>query len=128
MMPVTLTYDPETYHIVVHLTGKLTTEDYEKYLPEIEKLIREHGKLSILVIMNDFHGWERGALWEDIKFDAKHRNDVARLALVGDKTWEKWMAKICRPFTSAEIRYFESHERDAAEAWIGQHDVAAAGS
>lgn len=119
-MAVTINYPADSPHIVVTLTGKLSKEDYERFVPEIESLLRKHGKLDILVLMSDFHGWEPGGLWEDIKFDAKHRSDVGRVAFVGDRTWEEWMAKICNPFTSAEVRYFDAGEREAAEAWMQQ--------
>ena len=58
---------------------------------------------------------DAGALWEDIKFDMKHHGDIERLAFVGEKAWAAWMAKICRPFTSANIKYFDASEKDAAE-------------
>jgi hypothetical protein len=32
--------------------------------------------------MTGFHGWEAGALWEDIKFDLKHYADIERLAMI----------------------------------------------
>ncbi|CAN5130461.1 STAS/SEC14 domain-containing protein [soil metagenome] len=100
------------------LSGKLSKEDYEIFGPEIERLIGIHGKLRILVSMVDFHGWELGALWEDIKFDAKHFSDIERLALVGDSKWEKGMATFCKPFTKAEVKFFPTAERTAAEAWL----------
>ena len=37
---------------------------------------------------------------------------------MGDKTWEKWMAKVCKPFTMAKIRYFDAAELDAAWTWL----------
>ena len=66
----------------------------------------------------DFHGWSFGALWEDIKFDLKHFRDIDRLAMVGDRTWQKWMATFCRPFTSATIRYFDHDEITDAREWL----------
>ena len=30
----------------------------------------------MLVEMHDFHGWTAGAIWEDIRFDAKHFTDI----------------------------------------------------
>ena len=37
----------------------------------------------MLFDMTDFHGWDAGAAWEDIKFDIKHFADIERLAMVG---------------------------------------------
>lgn len=68
--------------------------------------------------MKDFHGWEAGALWEDIKFDVKHFRDIERLAMVGERKWEKGMSLFCKPFTTAEIRYFERGEAAQAREWL----------
>ena len=37
----------------VHASGKLTEQDYAHFLPEVERLIRQHGKLRMLF---DMHG------------------------------------------------------------------------
>jgi len=34
--------------------------------------------------MEDFQGWDAGALLEDVKFDVKHFSDIEWLAFVGD--------------------------------------------
>ena len=97
---------------VAKLTGKLTKDDYQQFVPEVERLIRQHGKVRMLVEMHGFHGWTAGALWEDIKFDWKHFGDIERLALIGERKWEAGMATFCKPFTRATIRYF-----DQSQAW-----------
>lgn len=102
----------------VQASGKFSKEDYENFVPEIERLISKVGQVRILFEMRDFHGWDAGALWEDIKFDFKHFSDIERLAMVGDKKWEEWMAKFCKPFTTAAIRYFDVAQTEEAHAWI----------
>ena len=100
------------------LSGKLTKESYENFVPAIEKQIQEHGKLRLLVEMHDFHGWTAGALWEDIKFDSQHWRDIERLAIVGETKWEQGMATFCKPFTTAKIKYFDHSKLDEAKTWI----------
>ena len=56
----------------IQLTGKLAKEDYDLFVPAVERLVKAHGKIRLLVEMHDFHGWTAGALWQDIKFDARH--------------------------------------------------------
>jgi len=104
--------------LVVNLTGKITTPDYEHFVPVVEKLIEQHGKIRVLVQMHDFHGWTAGALWQDIKFDWKHFGDIECLALVGETRWQAGMALFCKPFTRATIRYFDSARLDEALKWI----------
>lgn len=99
--------------IIVTVSGKLTKEDYQHFLPRIEKDIEENSKVRILFQMHDFHGWQTAALWEDIKFDMKHFSDIERLAMIGDKQWEKGMSVFYKPFTTAEIRFFRPEEINA---------------
>jgi len=102
----------------VDVTGKLTKEDYEQFVPATEKLVEEYGKIRILFVMHDFHGWSAGALWEDLKFDLKHFTHIERLGIVGESKWEHGMAVFCRPFTTAKMRYFDSSQLDEAREWI----------
>ena len=104
--------------LVVSASGKLTKEDYDHFMPEVERLIKQHGRIRMLFDMHDFHGWKAGALWEDTKFAFKHYSDLERLAVVGEKAWEQGMAAFCRPFTKAELRYFDRSEADKADEWI----------
>jgi hypothetical protein len=124
-MSVDLQEDAGGKILVIKLTGKLMREDYEHFVPEVEGLIKAHGKLRILVQMHDFQGWTAGALWQDIKFDLKNFRHIERVALVGDKAWEHGMAVFCKPFTTAAIRYFQRSQADQAEAWI-RDDLAVA--
>ncbi len=116
-MPLTLKCS-DGHVLRVQASGKFSKEDYQHFVPEVERLISKLGKIRILFEMHDFHGWEAGALWEDIKFDLKHFSDIERLAIVGDKKWEEWMAKFCKPFTTAAIRYFDVARTEEAQAWI----------
>jgi hypothetical protein len=100
----------------VRVSGKLSHDDYQHFVPEFERLVQQHGKIRVLFEMTDFHGWEAGALWDDIKFDLKHFSDIERLAMVGEKRWEKGMSVFCRPFTTATIRFFDDVEQ--ARAWL----------
>jgi hypothetical protein len=102
----------------VRVTGKLTKEAYQKFVPAVDAQIKQYGKLRILFIMQDFHGWTPGAMWEDLKFDLKHWKDIERLAIVGDKKWEKGMAAFCKPFTKAQIRYFDVAQLAEAREWL----------
>ncbi len=114
--------------VIVSATGKLAADDYRRFVPDVEEAVRRFGKIRIMFVMQDFHGWDAGALWEDITFDAKHFSDIERLALVGDRQWEKGMSVFCRPFTTADINYFDLAEMQRAAAWIQEGMEAAAGS
>lgn len=117
-MAITLREEEGGKVLHIEAAGKLAKEDYQHFVPEVERLIQVHGKIRILLRMHDFHGWTAGALWEDIKFDLKHFSHIERLAIVGETQWEHGMAVFCKPFTTAKIQYFDQSKADEAAAWI----------
>ena len=117
-MSVTVEKTEKENLLIVRASGKLTGDDYSHFVPTVEELIKEHGKIRLLFEMRDFHGWTVSALWQDTKFDVKHFRDIEKLALVGDKKWEQWMSKFCEPFTTARIEYFDISEEEKALAWV----------
>ena len=104
---------------LVHVSGELVSADYEQLIPEFERLVKQHGKLRVMFDMRDFHGWDAGALWQEVKFDIKHFKDIERCAAVGDQHWQKWLTEFCAPFTQATIRYFDGADAAAARKWLG---------
>jgi hypothetical protein len=103
------------------LSGKLHDEDYKTFVPTLEAAIAAQGKVRLLAQLENFHGWDMHAAWDDFKFGMQHYHDFERIAMVGDRKWEKWMAALCKPFSKAEVRYFDASEAEAAWAWIGEN-------
>ena len=110
------TVSPKT--IGFKLSGKLHDEDYQSFMPTVESFLAAEGKARLFVQFEDFHGWDLHAVWDDTKFALKHYSNFDRIAMVGDRRWEKWMAQICRPFTKATVRYFDASQVDEAWAWL----------
>jgi hypothetical protein len=102
------------------MSGKLHDEDYKKFVPLVDAAIASQGKVRMLALFHDFHGWDLHALWDDIKFATTHCTKIERIALVGDKKWEEWMAKVCKPFTRAKVQYFDASRLADAEAWVAE--------
>jgi len=110
--------DSNPTYLAIKLSGKLTAQDYEEFVPKVESIVKEKGAIRILMTMHDFHGWEMAAAWEDTKFGMRHFHDIERLAMVGEKAWQHGMAMFCKPFTKAEVRYFDTNAAAEAETWI----------
>jgi hypothetical protein len=106
--------------VTLKIREKLDKNDYASFVPMIESQMRDSLPLRLLVELHDFKGWTAGALWEDTKFAARHFHDIERLAVVGDSKWEKGVALFVKPFTSADVRYFDMPTGDEARQWL--HD------
>ena len=48
----------------------------------------------------------------------RHFNDLERVAIVGNRTWQKLMTGFCKPFTTAQVRFFEHPQLEEARAWV----------
>ena len=76
--------------------------------------------MRLLFEMSDFHGWEASAAWEDLKFVVEHFADIERLAMLENKEWQRGMAIFRKPFTKAQVRYFDHAKSSEARKWLEQ--------
>lgn len=106
--------------LAIHVSGTLEKADYVLLEPQFERLIRKHGKMSLLFDMSDFHGWELSAALEDFKFGMKHFSDIERIAMIGENKWQQAMTVVAKPFTKAEVRYFEHADASQARTWLNE--------
>ncbi|BAO44696.1 universal stress protein [Thiolapillus brandeum] len=112
----------------IRASGKLTDADYQQFLPRLEKLIGECGPVSLMIELVDFRGWEPKAAWDDFRFGMEHDKDFLRIAIVGQKAWQKWMSAIGDAFTLTKIRFFYQNSIQDAWDWLrtGDENVLAA--
>ncbi len=104
--------------VVLKIKEKLDKKDYDLFVPMVERQIASAAPVRLLIELHDFKGWTAGALWEDTKFAARHFSDIDRLAVVGDARWQQGVAVFFKPFTRAQVRYFDMQASEAARQWI----------
>lgn len=102
----------------LHVRGTIRQEDIEVFAALAEQRTANRGKLGLVVDICDLGGYSPSALWEDLKFDAKHYRDVSRLALVSDGSSKQWLATLAKPFTAAEVEYYAEDDMAAAREWV----------
>lgn len=107
----------------LRVSGKITHEDYENLLPQLEELITENEKISLLVEFDNFKGADFAAVKDDFNFSRKHNNDFEKLAIVGDKKWLKWMTFLSSPFIKGGIKYFERSDLQMAWDWLREKEL-----
>jgi len=100
------------------LSGKLTDADYKAMGPEFETAIEKYGKIRLLWLLEDFHGWEPKAAWDDYEYWRKYGKGIERIAMVGNKRWEEWMTKLAKLFMKGGVKYFDDSQLEEAWAWL----------
>ena len=102
----------------VQVQGSFARQDYRQFERETRRLVKQRGRIRLLIELADFHGWEADALWDDVLFDVKHFADIERLAMVGENKWAKRMSLFCKPSSLKSIRHFQSGQATEARAWL----------
>lgn len=98
--------------------GKLTHKDYETITPMIDSALAhvKEPKVKVLIDGTQLEGWEPRAAWDDFKLGLKHGNEFEKIAIYGNKDWQKMTAKIGGWFISGEVKYF--NDSDDALTWL----------
>ncbi len=99
-------------------TDYLTKEDIDGFFRAAEEKIRKYGKARVLLQLQDFRGWATRASDEASDSRQAQRENIERLAIVGDTGWEEWLARIYKPLLSAQIKHFSQSELEVASRWI----------
>ena len=104
--------------IEIAMIGKLKHEDYQLFVPMIDKALKGAKGLEVdmLVDMRGFKGWEFLAAWDDFKFGVKHRNAFDKMAIIGNKKWEEASTAMMSHLMTGESKFFK--EREKALSWL----------
>lgn len=103
--------------LALRASGKLHDADYQVCTPLFQKTAAA-GPFRMLVVLEDFHGWDLHAAWDDLKLGWEVEGAMERIALVGDSALATWMTRLAKPFTKAKVRQFHAGEQAAAMAWL----------
>ncbi len=105
------------------ISGKVSAEDYRQLMPRLDGAIATHGKINLLIVVEDFDGYDGlDAAKADLHFGTNEYRKVERAAFVGDGKWMARLVKVMDPVTRhTHERSFTPDQIDEAWAWIKDH-------
>jgi hypothetical protein len=117
--PMSAEIAKESGHVLtMKVSGTLSQAELAGMQAAAAGVIRAGGKWRILVLTENFEGWERGGTWNDFSV-MDHDASIERMAIVGEPCWEEmtllFTAAGMRPFP---IRYFEPAQINSARLWL----------
>jgi hypothetical protein len=105
--------------VTAKITGKLTHPELVALQKSATDILRQRGKARLLVVAENFQGWEKGGDWGDLSFQMENDTHIEKMAIVGEKKWEDlalvFAAKGLRKFP---IEYFQPADLAKARAWL----------
>jgi len=107
--------------LVLRIGGQLKKSELDAVQSEFVEKITGTGTVKLLVLLENFTGWERGEQWGDTDFFFTHRNEFEKIGVVGDPRWEAQVLA----FTGAGLRegpvkFFPATGESEARAWLAE--------
>jgi len=105
---------------VVRITGLLRKSEMDAALAAEARKWDPATRLKVLVMVEDFKGFERGADWGDISFLVKHDQQIEKIAIVADPKWEvETLSFAGAGFRQGQVKFFLLSQLAQARAWLG---------
>lgn len=80
-----------------------------------------NGKVRLLVVLDDFQGWDGLSNWSDLTFFARYGDNIERIAIVGEPRWrDHALMFAAADLRRAPVEYFVADAMDAARAWLSR--------
>ena len=119
-MPVQMNYEPNDI-CVLRISGILKRSEFGTEERALSSRIDTLSKPRLLVILENFEGWERDADWNDLDFYISHGRKISRIAIVAEARWEA----LTLAFAGAGVRrtpvkFFPPNELAQARSWLAE--------
>jgi hypothetical protein len=104
---------------VVQFTGMLTKKEFDELRAVAAKKLGFFDRVKVLIIAENFDGWEPGADWGDSSFFTWHGWKVTKIAIVSDPQWKsKFLAFTVAGMRRAPVEFFPTGQIEQARAWL----------
>lgn len=109
----------EAGFIRIRASGVLEAVDYAEFESGLRnELERARVPVPLLLDLRGFRGWTIPGFLRDLAFDLRHRKAFSKIAVVGERSWHKWITHAAIPVFAAQLRYFRADEAGAAGRWL----------
>jgi hypothetical protein len=109
----------ESKLMVMRITGLLRKAELDAALAAEARKWGSATRIKVLVMVEDFEGFERDADWGDISFLVKHDDQIEKIAIIADPKWEiETLTFAGAGFRKGEVKFFPRNQLAQARAWV----------
>ena len=99
--------------------GTLKRSEFAAAQAEAASKIDMGSRPRLLVVLEDFVGWERNANWDDLDFLLSHGGEIRKIAIVAEPRWEvQALAFAGAGVRRAPVKFFTGNDLPQARAWL----------
>ncbi len=112
--------DIDSDHIVaVSVHGRLTDEEFESVLEEMDARMEAHEKISFYNEIYDFQGTSIENYFKDLRFGINHWSRFEKIATVVDAKWVNKLTPVLDKLVPGiKIKTFPLNQMKAARMWV----------
>ncbi len=104
---------------IMRITGLLRKSEFDKALAAEAREWGPETRVKILVTVENFQGWERGADWGDMAFFIDHDHQVEKIAIVADPKWELGTLMFAGAgIRRGQVKFFKDNQLLLARRWL----------
>ena len=119
-MPVQIQYQPDDT-CVLRISGILKRSEFDAEQSALARNIDIGAKPRLLVILENFEGWERGADWNDLDFMMSHGGKISKIAIVAEPRWDTLAVAFAGAgIRRAPVKFFPPGELQQARSWLAE--------
>ncbi len=109
--------------LAVRISGAIEHEDYQQFVLKLEEFINPDEKMSLLLEFDNFIGSNLATIKNDFNIGLKYGNVFTKIAIVGQKKWQKWMGFVSSPFIKGNVKYFDRIDFQSAWDWLREKEL-----
>ena len=105
--------------IVLEVSQQLKLPEFNAAQSQIEKVIKKIGNIKILILTENFQGWETADGWDDFSFQNRNDSFIDKIAIVGDPEMkDSLLAFAAEGLRPVAIQYFNKSQVRNAKEWL----------
>jgi hypothetical protein len=100
------------------IAGGITKRQKKQICEDLEQQIDKSGKIRLLLVVEMHKKMDAESLLFDLNFTLNYSDKIERMAVIGNKAWEKTWVALFGLFSHIRTQYFDRSEIKAAWNWI----------
>jgi hypothetical protein len=105
--------------LTIRVSGKLNQEEWVNAQKGAAETLQREGRSRVLILADNFEGWERGADWSELSGQMELDANMQRMAIVGEKKWEDLALLFSgKGVRRVNIEFFTPQQAAKAQQWL----------
>ena len=119
-MSATLEHQTDNLYLV-RISGNLKKSELDELQSEFVAFLADAGAIRLLIVLENFTGWDRDGDWGDQSFFLTHGDYLERIAIVGERGWEaEMLAVVGAGLRKAPVKFYPPSGEAQARVWLSE--------